>query len=73
MQHNRVVTSTLRIEQAVVGRVRGLWSAVARLAENLSDAGHGPTEWREDAEIDNPYAGHGPVERRRKGDDRPRP
>jgi hypothetical protein len=62
----------VRLEHAAVGGARGLWRAVTRLAENLSDAGHGRAEWREDAEIDNPYAGRGPVRPLRDDEDRPR-
>jgi hypothetical protein len=67
------LTHTLAvIPRAVVRGARGLWGAVARLAENLSDAGHGPNEPREEAGPDNPYAGHGPVQPLRDDEDRPR-
>jgi hypothetical protein len=61
-----------RIEHATVGGARNLWKAVARLAENLSDAGHGPNEPREEAGLDNPYAGHGPARPLRDDEDRAR-
>jgi hypothetical protein len=61
-----------RIEHAAVAGAWGLWRAIARLAENLSDAGHGPNVAREDAGPDNPYAGHGPVRPLLDGEDRPR-
>jgi hypothetical protein len=38
-----------------------LWHDVGELAELLSDAGHGPTRWREDSDLDNPFAGEGPI------------
>ena len=41
---------------------RRLWHAIGGLAEMLSDAGHGPRRWRENADIPNPYAGSGPVD-----------
>jgi hypothetical protein len=34
--------------------------ASANLAEDLSDAGHGPPKWQEDSLEPNPYAGEGP-------------
>jgi len=43
---------------AGVGR---LWHAVGSLAEQLSDAGHGPRRWREQSDEPNPYAGIGPI------------
>jgi hypothetical protein len=52
---------------AVVAAVR-FWHVIGNLAELLSDAGHGPRRWREDADLPNPYAGIGPIE----DDDRPR-
>jgi hypothetical protein len=61
----------VRLEHSAVGGARGLWKAIARLAENLSDAGHGPNEPREEAGPDNPYAGHGPVRPVRNDEDRP--
>jgi hypothetical protein len=61
-----------RIEHVAVGAARGLWRATARLAESLSDAGHGPNEPREEAGPDNPYAGRGPVRPLRDDEDRPR-
>ena len=48
------------IHLLAVGAAR-LWHAIGRLAEMLSDAGHGPRRWREDSDIPNPYAGSGPV------------
>ncbi len=46
---------------AMFATVSGLWHAVASLAEDLSDAGHGPRRWRERSEVPNPYAGMGPI------------
>lgn len=61
-----------RIEHVVTAGVRSAWAAVARLAENLSDAGHGPNAPREEAGPDNPYAGRGPIQPLRDDEDRPR-
>jgi hypothetical protein len=61
-----------RIGHVAAGGARGLWKAIARLAENLSDAGHGPNEPREEAGPDNPYSGRGPVRPLRDDEDRPR-
>lgn len=47
---------------AMFAAVRRLWHAVASLAEDLSDAGHGPARWRERSEVPNPYAGMGPID-----------
>jgi len=52
------VRHTFRLLAAGAAR---LWHAIGRLAEMLSDAGHGPRRWREDSDIPNPYAGSGPV------------
>ena len=40
--------------------IRRGWRAVASLAEELSDAGHGPARWVEGRERIDPYAGSGP-------------
>lgn len=45
----------------VVAVPRRAWQAVASLAEELSDAGHGPRRWRERSDVPNPYAGMGPI------------
>jgi hypothetical protein len=42
--------------------LRRTWQAVAALAEELSDAGHGPRRWRERSDVPNPYAGMGPIQ-----------
>jgi hypothetical protein len=46
---------------AMLAVVRRVWHAVASLAEDLSDAGHGPRGWQEGSEVPNPYAGMGPI------------
>jgi hypothetical protein len=38
-----------------------IWHGIGGLAEMLSDAGHGPRRWRERSDLDNPYAGVGPI------------
>ena len=72
MGHSRIVASVARTGHAVVGGARAVWGAVGRLAEVLSDAGHGPNEPREEAGRDNPYAGHGPARPLRDHEDRGR-
>ena len=49
------------VPTAAIAILRRAWRAVASLAEDLSDAGHGPRPWRESSDVPNPYAGAGPV------------
>ena len=52
------VIATVRFVWAVLAAV---WHEMADVTERISDLGHGPTRWPERSEIDNPYAGSGPI------------